>query len=71
MPKTRQRTGIPIDECERISEKYDAPMVILFACRHGERFNVVTYGQNKELCGHAAKLGREIAEKILSGEVEP
>ncbi len=71
MPKIRQRTGIPIEECERLSEKYDAPMVILFAYRRGERFNVVTYGQNKELCKHASKLGHEIADAILSGEVEP
>ncbi len=63
---------IPISECKQLSQKYDAPMVILFALREkGERFNVVSYGTNEELCGHAAKLAREIAAKILSGEVEP
>ncbi len=62
---------IPVSECKWLSEEYDAPMVILFAYRRGERFNVTSYGTNKELCGHAAKLAREIAAKILSGEVEP
>ncbi len=62
---------ISVDECKQLSERYDAPMVILFAYRKGERFNVVSYGQNKTLCQHAAKLAREIAAAILNGEVEP
>jgi hypothetical protein len=66
------RNKIPIAEGKRLSEKYDAPVVIVFTILdRGETFNVTTYGATKALCRHAADLGEQITHKVLSGEIVP
>ncbi len=67
-----KRGKIPIAEGERLSAKYKAPIVIVFSLHdNGDTFNVMTYGQSKALCRHAASLGEQIAQKILNGEIAP
>lgn len=63
---------IPISEGKRISEKYNAPIVIMFTILDGgDTFNVMTYGASKKLCRHAASLGNQIADKVLDGTITP
>jgi hypothetical protein len=63
---------IPIREGERLSEEYDAPVVIIFSIHdRGETFNVMTYGASRKLCRHAASLGDQIARKVFEGEIAP
>ena len=37
----------------------------------GDTFNVMTYGQTKKLCRHAASLGEQFAQAVLNGKVSP
>jgi hypothetical protein len=70
--KDRKRGTIPIAEGRRLSEKYDAPVVITFTILdNGDTFNVMTYGASKALCRHAASLGKQISEAILNGKIAP
>jgi hypothetical protein len=63
---------IPIAEGRRISEKFKAPVVIVFTLLdNGDTFNVMTYGATKALCRHAASLGNQIADKVLNRDIEP
>lgn len=63
---------IPIKEGRRLSETYQAPVVIVFSLHDGgDTFNVTTYGATKALCRHAASLGEQIAAKVLGGEISP
>lgn len=67
-----KRAKIPISEGKRLSKTYDAPVVIVFTLLDGgDTFNVMTYGATKALCRHAASLGEQIANKVLSGEIAP
>jgi hypothetical protein len=67
-----KRGKIPIAEGRRLAEKYGAPVVIVFSLHdRGDTFNVMTYGQTKKLCRHAADLGRQIAEQVLKGQIAP
>jgi hypothetical protein len=66
------KTRIPISEGKALSEKYNAPIVIVFAILdNADYFDVVTYGATKALCKHADDLGKQIVSKILNGEIEP
>ncbi len=66
------KTKIPISEGKRLSEKYKAPIVIVFTILdNGDTFNVMTFGASKALCKHAADLGKQIADKVLSGDIAP
>jgi hypothetical protein len=72
MPDKPKRSKIPIAEGERLSKKYEAPIVIVFAIQDkGDTFSVMTYGASKALCRHAASLGNQITEKVLSGAIAP
>ncbi|HEV3312433.1 MAG TPA: hypothetical protein VG815_18125 [Chloroflexota bacterium] len=65
-------TKIPIAEGKRLSEKYKAPVVIVFTILDGgDTINVMTYGQSKALCRHAGDLGKKITEKVLDGTIVP
>jgi hypothetical protein len=67
-----KRGKIPIAEAQRIAEKFGAPIVIVFSIHDGgNSFNVISYGQSKALCRHAASLGDQIAQKVLNGEISP
>lgn len=66
------RGKIPIAEGRRLSEKYKAPMLVVFSLHDGgDTFNVMTYGETKALCRHAADIGNKIAEAILGSKIAP
>ena len=63
---------IPIGEGRKLAEKYKAPIVIVFTILDGgDSFNVMSYGQTKALCRHAADIANKIAEKVLDGTIAP
>jgi hypothetical protein len=67
-----KRGKIPIREGKRLSEQYDAPIVIVFSILDGgATFNVMTYGATQALCRHAASLGDQIADQVLGGTISP
>lgn len=66
------RGRIPIKDAERLSDKHNCPIIVIYAIEdNGDRFTVTTYGKTKALCQHAADLGRKLAKAILDGEVVP
>jgi hypothetical protein len=67
-----KRGKIPIAEGKRIAEKFDAPIVVVFSLLDGgDTFNVMSYGQTKALCRHAASIADQIAKKVLNGQISP
>lgn len=63
---------IPIGEGRKLAEKYNAPIVIVFSLHDGgDTFNVMSYGQTKKLCRHAADIAGKIADKVLDGSISP
>jgi len=67
-----KRAKVPIAEGQRLSEKYDAPIVIVFTLLDkGETINVMSYGASKALCRHAASLASQIADKVMNGTIAP
>lgn len=65
-------TKIPISEARKISEKYAAPIVLIFAITDGgDRIAVTSYGESRALCRHAAYLSDQITDKALNGEIVP
>jgi len=66
------RGKIPIREGARLCKKYRCPVIVCFAIEaDGERFTVMTYGETKKLCKHAADLGKKFAEAVMGGTVAP
>ena len=67
-----KRSKIPVSEGEKLSKKYDAPIVIVFTILdRGDTFNVMTYGASKALCRHAASLGVQFSKAVLERGVIP
>lgn len=56
---------VPISAARAISEKHNAPMVVVFAIHPDkENFTVTTYGQTKKLCRLAAQYGDGVAKAV-------
>jgi len=57
---------VPIKAAQAISEKYKAPVVVVFAIHPDrEHYTMTTYGETKKLCKLAAHYGSEMATAIL------
>lgn len=62
--------AIPISAARAMGQKHDCPIVVVFAVEEGgEQYCVTTWGRTKQLCGWAAKVGEDIHQAVMRGEI--
>lgn len=62
---------IPISAAKALSEKYKAPLVVVFSIHPDrENFTMTTYGETKKLCKLAAAYGEQFAAAVWQAAVE-
>ena len=62
--------AIPISDARRIAEQRLCPIVVIFGIEESrERYTITTYGNTRPLCAWAVKIGEDIHQAVLRGDI--